>query len=253
MPAKPAIELWLVDLERSADALAAMERATPRLAADERRRALRLGDTAERRHRLAAYTALRILLERAAGRGQRGRPLQRSRAGKPRLAGQGPQFSLSHTGGLALIGVAPGGGAIGVDLERARAIRVAPHRQSAICAAAAGLGPTPLPPASDAAFLQAWTRLEAFAKAQGSGLASTLAALGLRITGGHMPPPTALEAAARRLALGCRLEVRDVALGRSLYAAVALPAGLPAPRHRRFPVTRAALEALLRPASSSSP
>ena len=67
-------ELWLVDLEAAAPALEALERDLPRLSGDDRARALRPNDARERRHRLAAYTGLRIVLERVGGaevRGQR--------------------------------------------------------------------------------------------------------------------------------------------------------------------------------------
>jgi phosphopantetheinyl transferase len=115
-------ELWLVDLEAAAPALEALERDLPRLSGDDRARALRPSDARERRHRLVAYMGLRVVLERAAGAEVRGQRFVRGARGKPRLAAGDIGFSLSHTGGLALIGVARAG-PIGVDLERARALR----------------------------------------------------------------------------------------------------------------------------------
>lgn len=252
MTAAPKIELWLVDLEGSAPALQALERDTPRLAAQDRDRALAIADPCERRHRLAAYTALRLLLERMAGAHVRGRPLLRGPGGKPRL-GEEVDFSLSHTEGLALIGIARSH-AIGVDLERERQVRVSPNRRAAICAAGAGLAAAPLPEGDSAAFLQAWSRLEAFAKAQGRGLARTFAELGLR---GKAQPPTPLgdiEAAARRLARTGALEVSDVNLGSGLFGAIALSPSAPRPRLRRLPQDRAGLEQLLaHPAAAAGP
>src|SRR5262245_40728904 len=114
-------ELWLVDLEAAAPALEALERATPRLAPEDRASALRVRNLAARRQRLAAYTALRILLERWIGPRARRQAFARSPEGKPRLAARQTAFSLAHIDGLALIGVAPEG-TIGVDLERARSL-----------------------------------------------------------------------------------------------------------------------------------
>ena len=98
-PAQPPIELWLVDLVRCASALDEIERAAPRLADDDRERAGALGDGSVRRERIAAYMAVRVLLERAVGAGMRRRPLVRDRGGAPRLADGGAWFSLSHTEG----------------------------------------------------------------------------------------------------------------------------------------------------------
>ena len=61
------MELWLVDLQAAAPALEGLERQTPRLSADDRTRAGRLHDRGERRQRLAAYIALRIVIERMGG------------------------------------------------------------------------------------------------------------------------------------------------------------------------------------------
>src|SRR5581483_3686428 len=119
-PRRP-IELWLVDLDAAGPVLAALERDAPRLTAADRARARRWRDSRERRRRLAAYAALRIVLERVAGPGVRGRRIVRPPGDRPRLAAAGPHFSLSHAGGWALIGVARGD-VIGVDLETARSL-----------------------------------------------------------------------------------------------------------------------------------
>ncbi|HZT48306.1 MAG TPA: phosphopantetheinyl transferase, partial [Hyphomicrobiaceae bacterium] len=87
-------ELWLVDLDAAGPVLAALERDHPRLTAADRARARRLRDSRERRRRLAAYAALRIVLERVAGPGVRGRRIVRPPGDRPRLAAAGPHFSL---------------------------------------------------------------------------------------------------------------------------------------------------------------
>src|SRR5262249_60202312 len=96
-------------------------------------------------------------------------------------------FSLAHAEDWALIGVARGN-EIGVDLEVVRSVALAPLRRQHILRAAAVLSPMPLIEApADAAFIQAWVRLEALAKASGEGLGRTLTGRGV----GHAaaPPP----------------------------------------------------------------
>ncbi|ACB94499.1 4'-phosphopantetheinyl transferase family protein [Beijerinckia indica] len=95
--------------------------------------------------------------------------------GKPSLAGQtasGLTFNLSHSEGLAALGVTIGHD-IGVDIEYIRPLEedIAGHcfspRECADLAA--------LPPADRSrAFFQAWTRKEAFVKALGGGLSIPL-------------------------------------------------------------------------------
>ena len=194
------IELWLVDLEKCAKPLEKIERVVPRLTADDLERADAISDPRERRHRLAAYTALRMLLERLAGSGVRGRPFVRTSGGKPRLDVGKAEFSLSHIDGLALIGVSSTH-PLGVDLERVRPIKMAARRLAEISAIGAGLCDKPLPAlGTERAFLQAWARLEAFTKARGRGLAQTLTDVGMRGRGQRRLSPADLEARARRLA-----------------------------------------------------
>jgi 4'-phosphopantetheinyl transferase len=231
------IELWLVDLEAAAPALEALERDLPRLSGDDRARALKFNDAHERRSRLVAYMALRVLLERMVGAEARGQSLVRGPAGKPRLEADGPAFSLSHTRGRALIGVARSG-AVGVDLEMARTLRMSRRRRAEILAAAAGLADAPRgdDPASDEALLRAWCRLEAFAKARGEGLSHLLGELGLRQAGGRQLADGQIFAAARRVAYQAGLDIADINLPHSLYGAVAAPNLLRPPRPRRFPL-----------------
>ena len=144
MQTRSDIEIWLVDLEKSAEALEMLEGDARRLAADEYDRINAINDLRERRHRLAAYTALRVVLERIAGPGVRGLPYVRRPGGKPRLDLGGAEFSLSHVDGLALIGVSSAL-PLGVDLERMRPVKMAARRLAEISAIGAGLSDKPLP------------------------------------------------------------------------------------------------------------
>jgi 4'-phosphopantetheinyl transferase len=111
--------------------------------------------------------------------------------GKPRLA-EAPgrlSFNLSHSGGLALVAVAPGGVEVGVDVERLR------PRRDLVRLAARWLPGADAAAVADAAsddererrFYAAWTRHEARVKCTGAGL------------GG---PPPGDEIVARQLEVG---------------------------------------------------
>jgi hypothetical protein len=121
-------------------------------------------------------------------------------------------------------------------------LRLSERRRTELIAAATGLAGKPPPgTAPDARFLYAWCRLEAFAKARGLGIGRTLADLGLR--SGQPRAPADIEVACRRAARAAGVKVRDLPLGRGLYAAVA--AGDAAPlRPQAFPADRAGIERL---------
>jgi phosphopantetheinyl transferase len=244
-PVQPRIELWLVDLAKSAPALEDLERETPRLADEDRERAGAIRDGIARRERLATYSALRVLLERAVGAGIRRRPLVRDQGGAPRLAEGGAWFSLSHTEGFAMIGLAavpP----VGVDAERTRPLNIPPRRREEICAAAAGVAGAPLTDVEpDRAMVQAWVRLEAFTKARGLALFTTFADLGLRGAGRPRPSLAHIEAAAEQLAHRASLAVADVSLPCGLQGAIAAGPGSRLPHPRDFPIDRGSLAQLL--------
>lgn len=244
MPAD-LIELWLVDLDACAPALEAIERDIPRLSPDDRERADALADPREAARRRAAYIAIRIAIERLAGPAVRAQPFTRDNSGKPTLPDSGVAFSLAHTNELALIGVTRLA-AIGVDLEKMRPIRMSPRHIDDIRAAGAGLGREPLPQGPEHAFLQAWARIEAFAKARGHTLLHTLAALGLRNRPQRPPSPAETQTTARRLARSARLHVTDIKLPRDLHGAVAVPRALLAARVRILPADQSELANLMR-------
>jgi 4'-phosphopantetheinyl transferase len=229
-------ELWLVDLDKAAAALAAVEVATPRLSDDILRRLEEMADDARSERRLA-HIALRILLERRLGSGIRGTPFKRSASGKLSLASSGASFSLAHTRGLALIAISDGG-PLGVDIERARDVRMPDSRRAPIEREAVALAAdAPLSgPGRDARFLNAWVRIEAAAKAQGEGVGPLLERL--RPDRAAEPPPGATEGPGP-------IVVHDVSISAGIFAAVACQAGQPPPLLRHFPQTDVEIDSLL--------
>jgi 4'-phosphopantetheinyl transferase len=239
------MELWLVDLQAAAPALQALERETSRLSGDDRRRAQRLSAPRERRQRLAAYVALRIAIERMGGKVLRRQPFTRSGGGKPHLGAAAPSFSLSHTRRMALLGVAQLS-QIGVDLEEHRSLRLSARRRQEILAIGAGLAHRPLDDrAGEAPVLQAWCRLEAYAKASGEGVGRLLSELGLRRSHGRQLAPCDIQAAARGLAGVAGLTVADLRLPPGLYGSVAWTGARGLVRVRRFPTDKGAIARLI--------
>lgn len=240
-------ELWLIDIARSTDALAAVERRTPRLTAQDRRRVDALKDSAARSERRAVTIALRLLIERFAGPDLARLSFVEGTAGKPALPAPGVAFSLSHVDGFALLGLTRRG-EIGVDLERERSLRFSAARREALLASASGLaGSAPAHATADACLIQAWCRLEAFAKAGGGGIGHALAILGVR---GKPRPATELSGIARRTVREAGLAVRDIPMQGGLYAAAALEkpkAGLNA---SLMPANPSGLERLAGPAAA---
>ena len=143
--------------------------------------------------RAAARAALRAILAGYLGRAPEEVELTTNERGKPELAATSPplSFNLSHSGGLALVAVAAGGTAVGIDVERLRprrdlarlAARWLPEDDAkVVTAATAG--------ELEAVFYAAWTRFEARAKCTGTGLSGPppgreIVALELEIDSGY--------------------------------------------------------------------
>jgi 4'-phosphopantetheinyl transferase len=239
-----ALELWHVDTRASGAALGALERRVRLLSDREHERAAEFADRREAEEWLAAHVALRIVLERVVGRATRRAAFTRSAGGKPQLKDAPAAFSLAHIPGAALIAIAPSG-TVGVDLERARKVRVREPRRSRVEAAAAALNPgEPLPAGEEARFLQAWVRLEAFAKAEASGIGRLLTRLGIS---GDAAGSEAEFAARIESVLGATqvAATRDVTLGEGLFAAVSSGPARAAFKVFRLPAGKSALEELL--------
>lgn len=167
---------------------------TASLSPQERRRHAALGRLDDREHFLLGRAALRCLLGAWLQLAPADVPIECGPHGKPRCPG-GPEFNVSHSGDLILLGLHPGR-PVGVDLERARpgldwrpiARRVLPAAEcEALERGAAGGSDGTAPEAgaaepidaeasaaeasAAAAFLAAWCRLEARLKARGEGFA----------------------------------------------------------------------------------
>ena len=217
-------EVWLVDLDACAEALDQAETAGARLTADDRARAAAVWDPEVRSRRMSAAIALRLVLERTFGRAVRGVPLARGRLGRPELPDGIPgSFSVSHSGGFALIGVTTGG-RIGVDLELLRPVRMSDRRRLVIEAAGETLAGQQLQADGGSSeqsgeypgrFLQAWVLLEALAKADGRGIGHLLTQLGA--VGGRKGQPDAAAVMAGELGV----TVHRLAIGAGRFAGIA--------------------------------
>ena len=193
-------QVWLLDIDVLRPALERVEKEARLLAADERAAgALGIGDLG--RDRRAVRIALRLLLARQDLGTSGSEPLRRSASGKPHLPGVDFDFSVSHSGGHALIALSKSF-KLGVDLERMRTVRIAEPRRSQIHAAGAALVSADRPRTGSGtpdhlAVLRAWTRLEAWAKARGTGIGSLLTDLGVMGSGARSAPAVAARNASR--------------------------------------------------------
>jgi len=248
------IELWCVDLTAAAPALHAIEQHTPRLSKDDRARASSFSDDTVRTEWMATHIALRLLIERWDGARWRGAPYALADRGKPHLPDAPLSFSISHARGIALVGISRIG-SIGVDIERTRTVRIGSPRRERIEVAGAALSTEPLPSEGEACFLQAWVRLEAYAKAEGCGIGRLLTRLGIlgsgtagrpdASPGDRAGPAPVISAVLTEPRANTSLSVRDLQLGEGIYAAVAVPEGAALGDIPWLPSDREALENLI--------
>jgi 4'-phosphopantetheinyl transferase len=228
MTGKGNLHVWLLDLEVLRPALEGVERRAGLLADDERTEGAMGHDDAARTRR-AVRIALRLLLAREGLGRLASQPLQRGPSGKPRLAGAVLDFSISHAGGHALIALSRSG-PVGVDLEPRRTVLIREPRRSQIAAAGAALARTAgdrpdLGEPEELQLLRAWTRLEAYAKARGSGIGNLLTDLGLSGHGSRAASPEAAAKRAQQLSAAEGLAVVDLALPSDLVGALATRPG----------------------------
>ncbi|MFD3586390.1 4'-phosphopantetheinyl transferase family protein [Streptomyces sp. NPDC058683] len=157
-------EVWYIGVDQVPESLAVL------LDGRDRARRRRILREADRRRALAAWVLTRLVLGEKLGRDPAALSFDRTCThcgdpdhGKPvvETTGPGPDFSLSHAGGLAVVAVSSDR-TVGLDIEDATAgvQPLAPaltERERATCLDYAG-------------FARLWTRKEAVLKAAGKGL-----------------------------------------------------------------------------------
>jgi 4'-phosphopantetheinyl transferase len=170
----PDVALWWAALQRSPQEVT---RLAAHLSAEERARALRFGTDALRQSWIVGRATLRVLLGGVLDVAPGDVPLARGRRGRPILVASGaPDFNVSHTRGIALVGIGdrlPGDARIGVDIE---------HRDRAVDAdrvASKFMTPGERRHLQDLPederrprFLRLWTCKEAMSKATGDALSA---------------------------------------------------------------------------------
>jgi 4'-phosphopantetheinyl transferase len=166
-PTPAEAHVWVVDLQRGPDEVAALGGV---LTADELLRAGRMASEQGRRRAVVARAALRKLLARELGRTPDEIAFSVGAHGKRRLDERDPalRFNLSHSADLALIAVARGV-EVGIDVEEIRPRNDLPGVGRRVFTEAereaVELG-------GDAAFYRHWVAKEAFVKATGRGIES---------------------------------------------------------------------------------
>jgi 4'-phosphopantetheinyl transferase len=214
-------DIVFVDLKSTLSLLEAEEEKVARLSPADCARADAFADPERRRLWRASRIATRIVLERHAGDTWRRRDFEIADGGRPTLGNHGPYFNVSHSGEAALIALS-GVAAIGVDLEQKRKLLMTRERRQRIIAAAARFANEPAGSytESDADVLVVWVKLEAAAKARGSGIGRLLTEAG--VIGAAMGVD--VEAA-----VASELDVRSLAVPDGYVAAIAanaLPANI---------------------------
>jgi 4'-phosphopantetheinyl transferase len=175
-----SLDIWYVDLDVSANARSYF---TQCLSDDELVRAERFRFGLQRARYIVARAALRFVLANRLGCSPGAVRFSYGRNGKPMLeSGQGHiEFNLAHSGGDAVIAVA-GGVAIGVDIELLRPIADLDSLAHLVFSDAE-LCELELAPDPVSAFLNGWTRKEAYVKALGLGLAAPLREITVSLSG----------------------------------------------------------------------
>ncbi|MEU2052135.1 4'-phosphopantetheinyl transferase family protein [Streptomyces bungoensis] len=172
VPHRP-VELYLAEVGRQ-DRLA-LRRARELLDAEERARAAAFHRPRDRDAYVVAHASLRGVLSRLLGVPADALPLVREPCagcggphGRPALRTSGVHFSLSHSGDLVMVALAPT--PVGVDVEGLATAQAVLGAQSALHAAEADeLARLPAHE-RPAAFTRTWVRKEAYLKGLGTGL-----------------------------------------------------------------------------------
>jgi len=175
-----SLDIWYVDLDVSADAGSYF---THWLSDDELAKAERFHSHLDRARYIVGRTALRRVLADRLGCAPAAIRFSYGRNGKPTLeGGRGHvEFNIAHSGGDAVIALA-GDAAIGVDIELLRPID---DVESLARLVFSDVERRELELAADpvSAFLNGWTRKEAYVKALGLGLTAPLTEITVSLSG----------------------------------------------------------------------
>jgi 4'-phosphopantetheinyl transferase len=162
------VDVWSIAVA-GAGAGASERRLSAVLDRDERARAARFVMADDRLRHQVAHGALRTILGDCTGAAPADLRFVRGEHGKPLLAG-GPHFSLSHSGGVALVAVSHER-EVGVDVEEVRPVPEACELARRHLAALPARRIVDAPEGKrDRLFMAAWTAIEAILKAEGTGL-----------------------------------------------------------------------------------
>ena len=187
-PPGAGISLWIASLDRDRNEIASL---ADGLSAQERERAARFGTDALRARWIAGRATLRSLLGRVLNVPPREVELARGKRGRPQLATpNGIDFNVSHTDGVAIIGIAhglDGRSRIGVDIERVT--RSLNHDGLARKFLTANERDRSAPLSEDerrVRFLRLWTCKEAMSKATGDALSAPFGKIEVSLENGPM-------------------------------------------------------------------
>jgi 4'-phosphopantetheinyl transferase len=184
-PISRGIKLWWITLDRPENEVVELARI---LSSEEIARAGRFGTEPLRQRWIVGRSTLRLLLGGVLGVAPSAVALVRGRRGRPEMAEASLDFNVSHTCGMALIGIAealPGGMRIGVDVEHGQRKVNADglSRKFLSEREQAGLAPMPADERRRG-FLRLWTCKEAMSKATGDALAAPFRSLDVALDGG---------------------------------------------------------------------
>jgi 4'-phosphopantetheinyl transferase len=175
-----SLAVWYVDLDASAHDVCGFE---SRLSVEELRRSKRFRSELHRARYIVGRTALRQVLADYLGCSSTTIRFSYGPCGKPMLeGGQSPiEFNMAHSGGDAVIAVADRA-AIGVDIEMLRPIEGV---ESLARLAFSDVERRELDSARDpvSAFLNGWTRKEAYVKALGLGFTAPMTKITVSLSG----------------------------------------------------------------------
>jgi 4'-phosphopantetheinyl transferase len=166
-PVGDEVHVWEASLARSPSELASLRAL---LSPDERERAARFAFDRDRDRYTAGRGLLRMLLGRCLERPAGALRFDYGEFGKPHLRERELWFNLSHSGATALVALSVRA-ELGVDLElEPVTFEVEPVARRFFSPAEVAALAAVAPAQRSRAFLNAWTRKEAFIKARGDGL-----------------------------------------------------------------------------------